>query len=119
MFEAVIKATTATQLRALIKRGLDIKDHSATLDEKDFLYRVDAIISDQDKKRLESEGYTVETISDLSEIARARLNEVSRTNRFSEINTMADEQAFRVAGGYMNVEEIEQELINLNKIYSD
>src|SRR5215218_8143434 len=92
MFQAIIKAKTPAQLRALRKRGIDINEHSATLDEKDFLYRVDAIVSDDNIKRLESEGYTVEKVSDLSEIAKARLNEVSRTNRFSEINTMADEE---------------------------
>jgi hypothetical protein len=55
------------------------------------LYRVDALISDQDKKRLESQGYIVEIVSDFSEMTKARLNEVSRTNRFSEMNTSADE----------------------------
>jgi carboxypeptidase T len=116
---AVIKAKSLAELRALPKRGIDIKSTSAFQDKKDFLYRVDALISDQDKKRLESQGYIVEIVSDFSEMAKARLNEVSRTNRFSEMNTMADLQSFEVAGGYMNVQEIENGLENHRKIYPD
>lgn len=91
MFQAIIKAKSLAELRALPKRGIDIKPTSALQDKKDFLYRVDALISDQDKKRLESQGYIVEIVSDFSEMAKARLNEVSRTNRFSEMNTSTDE----------------------------
>jgi hypothetical protein len=39
-----------------------------------------------------SEGYTVEKISDFSDKSKARLDEVSRTNRFSKMNTMVDEE---------------------------
>jgi protein-tyrosine-phosphatase len=92
MFEAIIKAKTPAQLRALRKHGIDVNEHSASQDERDFLYRVDAIVSDDDINRLESEGYTVEKVSDLSDVARARLKEVSKTNRFSGMNTMADEE---------------------------
>jgi carboxypeptidase T len=119
MFNSTIKATTAAQLRALRKHGIDVKDHSARQDEKDLLFKVDAIISSEDKQRLESEGYIVEIISDLSDVARARLKEVSKTNRFSEVNTMSDLESLTIAGGYMNVEEIETELIKLNKINPD
>jgi carboxypeptidase T len=119
MFEAIIKAKKVAQLRALRKYGLDIKCPSAFSDEKDYLLRVDAIVSEEDIGRLESEGYTVEKVSDFSDLAKARLNEVSRTNRLSGINTMADLGALRVAGGYMNVEEIEEELLKLSRIYSD
>jgi protein-tyrosine-phosphatase len=90
MFQAIIKAKTAAQLRALRKLGIDIKDHSASQDENDYLYRVDAIITNNDKQRLESEGYIVIIERDLSDVARARLKEVSRTNKFSEVNTMSD-----------------------------
>jgi hypothetical protein len=92
MLEAIIKAKTVAQLRALRKYGLDIKCPSAFPDEKDSLLRVDAIVSEEDVNRLESEGYTVEKVSDFSDIAKARLNEVSRTNRSSGINTMVDEE---------------------------
>jgi murein tripeptide amidase MpaA len=91
MFQAIIKAKTAAQLRNLRKLGIDINEHSATQDEKDFLYRVDAIVSDDDIKRLKSVGYGVETISDLSKIAKERLKEVSRRNRFSKVNTKSNE----------------------------
>jgi hypothetical protein len=92
MFEAIIKAKTVAQLRALRERGLDIKGATAFRDEKDSLLKVDAILSDEDINELVSEGYTVEKISDFSDIAKARLDEVSRTNRFSKMNTMEDEE---------------------------
>jgi carboxypeptidase T len=121
MFQAIIKAKTVAQMRALQKRGIDISEHSAGRDEKDFLYKVDAIITKNDKQILEAEGYIVDIISDLSDIARARLKEVSRTNRFSEVvKTTAELEAFTVpGGGYMNVDAIEEELKAHNKVYPD
>jgi hypothetical protein len=92
MFEAIIKAKTVAQLKALRERGLDIHEHSTILDEKDLLYRVDAILSDEDINELVSGGYTVEKISDFSDMSKARLDEVSRTNRFSKMNTLVDEE---------------------------
>ena len=93
MFQAIIKAKTVAQMKALQKRGIDISEHSACRDKKDFLYKVDAIISKNDKQLLEAEGYIVDIISDLSDIARARLKEVSRTNRFSEgVKTISDKE---------------------------
>jgi len=92
MFEATIKAKTVAQLRALRERGLDIKGATGFLDEKDSMFRVDAILSDEDINELVSEGYIVEKISDFSDIAKARLDEVSKTNRFSKINAMVDEE---------------------------
>jgi hypothetical protein len=86
MFEGIIKAKTVGQLRALRKYGIDIHEESAMQDETDFLYRVDAILSDEDIRRLESAGYTIEKVSDLSETAKERLNQVSRSNRISETN---------------------------------
>jgi carboxypeptidase T len=119
MFEAIIKAKTVAQLRALRERGMDIKGATAFRDEKDSLLKVDAILSDEDINELVSEGYTVEKISDFSDKSKARLDEVSRTNRFSKMNTMADLEAFTVAGGYMNVDEIEDELKIHNQVYPD
>jgi len=87
VFEAIIKAKTVSQLRALRKHGIDIHEHSAMKDETDFLYRVDAIVSDEDIRRLASAGYTIEKVSDLSETMKARLSQVSRSNRISETNT--------------------------------
>jgi murein tripeptide amidase MpaA len=120
MFEAVIKVKKAVQLKELRTLGIgDIKAHSVRQDERDSMLRVDAILSDEELHKLESAGYDVEKISDISEISKARLKEVSRTNRFSRMNTMADLEAFTVAGGYMNVEEIEDELKVHDQVYSD
>ena len=118
MFEAIIKAKSKAELRLLGKLG-DIKGHSVTQDRADFMFRVDAIVSEEDKKRLESEGYTVEIVSDLSSTAEERLKEVSRTNRFSNLDTVLDEQGFALEEKYMNVEEIEAELVNFSKKYPD
>jgi hypothetical protein len=63
MFEAIIKAKTVAQLRALGKHGIDYKAHAAFQDEKDYLLRVDALLSDDDINRLESEGHTIEKVS--------------------------------------------------------
>jgi murein tripeptide amidase MpaA len=91
MFQAIIKAKTAAQLRNLRKLGIDINEHSAFQDENDSLFKVDAIVSDDDIKRLKSVGYGVETMSDLSKIAKERLKEVSRRNRFTKVNTKSNE----------------------------
>ena len=92
MYGAIIKAKTASQLRALRKFGIGIQDHSAFQDKNDYLYRVDAIVSDEDVNRLESEGYIVEKVSNLTDIAKSRLKEVSRTNKSSEANIIEDEK---------------------------
>jgi hypothetical protein len=88
MFEAIIKAKSKNDLKLLGKRRIDFKGNSAVYDKKDFMFRVDAIISDQDKKRLESEGYIVEIVSDLSMVTEERSREVSKTNRFSDIDLL-------------------------------
>ena len=90
---------------------MDVKEHSAFLDQKDYLYKVSAIISSDDKEKLESLGYSVEIKSNLSEVAKARLKEVSRTNRSSVMSTLAASEGFALAGGYMNVKEIGDELL--------
>jgi carboxypeptidase T len=119
MYQAIIKANSSTQLRSLRELGIDIKEQSAFQDENDYSYKVDAIVSDEDINRLESEGYIVEKVSNLTDIAKSRLEEVSKTNRFREANTMADLQTFAVAGGYKTVEEIEEALIKFNEMNPD
>ena len=119
MLHVIIKCKTAAQLRSLRKLRIDIKDHSAFLDENDYLYKVAAIISDDDKQKLESQGYEVQILSDLRNTAKARLKEVSRTNRFRKGASMADFQGFTVFGGYMTVEEIESAMKELANIHPD
>jgi hypothetical protein len=55
MFQAIIKAKGAAQLRKLRKLGIEVKEHSAFQDKNDFLFKVDAIINENDKQSLESE----------------------------------------------------------------
>jgi carboxypeptidase T len=117
MFQAIIKAKTASQLRELRRFNIDFKDHTAHQATDTYLYQVVAIITNEQKQQLESEGYTVEVTSDLKDIARVRLQEVSKVNRFSEVHTMSDLHALTVQGGYMTVDEIETALINLHDIH--
>ena len=92
MYQAIIKANSATQLRSLLELGIDINEHSAFQDENDYSYKVDAIVSDEDINRLESEGYIVEKVSNLTDIAKSRLKEISKTNKSSEENILKDEK---------------------------
>ena len=92
MFQAIIKANSATQLRSLLELGIDINEHSAFQDENDYSYKVDAIVSDEDINRLESEGYIVEKVSNLTDIAKSRVKEISKTNKSSEENILKDEK---------------------------
>lgn len=85
----MIKCKTKSKLKALLKHGIDVKGDSAMYDKENYMFRVDAIVSEKDKKRLESEGYIVEIVSDLSKVAEERLKEISKTNRFSDMDMMA------------------------------
>jgi carboxypeptidase T len=119
MLQAIIKANTAAKLRQLRRFHIDLKDHSARYDQSTSQYEVAAIISSEQKQQLESAGYSVEVISDLREIAKARLDEVSKVNRFTEAHGMSEFQRFTVYGGYMNVDEIETALIKLHDAYPE
>jgi hypothetical protein len=92
MYQAIIKANSSTQLRSLLELGIDIKEHSAFQDENDYSYKVDAIVSDEDINRLESEGYIVEKVSNLTDIAKSRLKEVSKRYKSNEENIKEDEK---------------------------
>jgi hypothetical protein len=92
MYQAIIKANSSTQLRSLLELGIDIKEQSAFQDENDYSYKVDAIVSDEDINRLESEGYIVEKVSNLTDIAKSRLKEVSKTYKSNEENIIEDEK---------------------------
>jgi len=127
MFQAIIKAKSKAELRRLGQLGIDFKDHSAIQDKTDFMFRVNAIISEDTKKRLENLGYIVEIVTDYAKKAEETLRDVSRTNRFRNMRATLDGQDVApdkneqdvAHDKYMNVEEIEDELIYLSKKYSD
>jgi carboxypeptidase T len=119
MLHVIITAPTAEQLRRLHKFNIDFKERSIHLNPDISQYEVFAIITNEQKKKLESRGYIVEVISDLVETARERLAEVSRTNRFAEVHDMAEFTELAVSGGYMNVDEIETALIKLQALNPD
>jgi carboxypeptidase T len=119
VLQVKIKAPTVEQVSRLHKFNIDFKEHSMRLNPDISHYEVLAILSDEQKKNLESVGYRVEVISDLVDIARERLDEVSRINRFSEVNDMAKFRELAFGGGYMNVDEIETALIKLHDLNRD
>ena len=92
MYQVIIKAKTTTQLRALRKFGIDIQEHNAIQDKNDYLYKVDAIVSDEDINRLKSKDYIVENVSNLTVSAKAGLKEVSRTNKSNEVSILENEK---------------------------
>jgi carboxypeptidase T len=118
LFQAVITAKTASQLRALKKFKLDLKDHTAYQREDTFEYEVIGFLSDEQKQQIESAGYGVDIISNLNQAAEERLHEVSRVNRFIEARTLS-EIGERAVQNYMTADEVESALINLHNLHPD
>jgi murein tripeptide amidase MpaA len=118
LFQAVITAKTASQLRALKRFKLDLKDHTARQREDTFEYEVIGFLSNEQKEQIESAGYRVEIISNLDQAAGERLHEVSRVNRFSEARTLS-EFTERAVHNYMTADEVESALINLHDLHPD
>ena len=118
LFQAVITAKTASQLRALKKFKLDLKDHTAYQREDTFEYEFIGFLSDEQKQQIESAGQGVEIISNLNQAAEERLHEVSRVNRFIEARTLS-EIGERAVQNYMTADEVESALINLHNLHPD
>src|SRR5919202_795355 len=80
-----ITAGSYEQLRDLDKYNLDLKKRTAR-EEDDNRFVVVGILSEQQIEQVRSAGYTVEILSDLSQMGRERISEVSRKNRISSSN---------------------------------
>jgi carboxypeptidase T len=118
LFQAVITAKTASQLRPLKKFKLHLKDHTARQREDTFEYEVIGLLNNEQKQQIESGGYRVEIISNLDQAAGERLNEVSRVNRFTEARALS-EFSERAVHNYMTADEAESALISLNNLHPD
>src|SRR5919202_3215413 len=108
-----ITAGSYEQLRDLDKYNLDLKKRTAR-EEDANRFVVVGILSEQQIEQVRSAGYTVEILSDLSQMGRERISEVSRKNRFSENRRAAELRESAETGGYMNADEVETALLNLS-----
>jgi carboxypeptidase T len=70
---------------------------------------------EQQREQVRSAGYTVEILSDLSQMSRERMSEVSKANRFVETRRSSELLRSAETGGYMNTDEVETALLNLSK----
>lgn len=104
-------------MRALDKFDLDLKYRAAQQLATDRLM-VPGILTDEQIQQVEAAGYTVEAVSDLSQVAVERAQEVSRVNRFAEARGISAFEE-RAVMGYMTAEEVESALINLQILHPD
>lgn len=104
-------------MRALEKFDLDLKYRAAQQLAINRLM-VPGILTDEQIQQVEVAGYTVEAISDLSQVAVERAQEVSLVNRFAGARGISAFEE-RAVMGYMTAEEVESALINLQILNPD
>ncbi len=112
-----IIATSLEELRALDKYELDLKHRAARQLAVDR-FMVPGMLTDEQIREIEAAGYTVEVISDLSQVAAERVKEVSLVNRFVEARGITEFEE-RAVLGYMTADEVESALINLHTLHPD
>jgi murein tripeptide amidase MpaA len=111
-----ITARSTSDLRKLGKYGLDLKKRTARRKD-DTTFSVPGILTDEEIQQIRSLGYIVDAYLDLSVEAGKRLQEVSRNNRFADTIEMHEIKKQIEVPKYMNADEVETVLINLNKRY--
>ena len=116
-FSVRIVAKTLDGLWGLDSFNLDLKNRAARQEGSDR-FVVPGILSEEQIEQVKSAGYTVEVVSDLAEVARERITEVSRTNRFADTRGVAD-FGERAVLGYMTADEVESALTNLHTLHPD
>lgn len=104
-------------MRALDKFELDLKYSSARQLSADR-FMVPGILTEEQVRQVEAAGYIVEKVSDLSQVAEERVQEVSHVNRFAEIAGLLGFEK-RVVMGYMTADEVESALVNLQALHLD
>lgn len=117
IYSVQITARTLEELRALEKFELDLKYRAAQRLAADRLM-VPGILTDEQIQRVESAGYAVKIISDLSQVAEERVQEVSHVNRFAEVAGLSGFEK-RAVLGYMTADEVESALVNLHTLHPD
>lgn len=117
LFSVQIIARTLDELRTLERFELDLK-HRAARQVETNQFVVPGILTNEQIRQVEAAGYTVEVISDLTQVAEERRQEVSRVNRFAEARGVFEFQE-RAVLGYMTADEVESALINLRALHPD
>lgn len=112
-----IFATTLEELRALDRFELDLK-HRAAQQLAANHFMVPGILTDDQIQQVKVGGYTVEVISDLTQAAKERVQEVSQVNRFAEARGLSEFES-RAVLGYMTADEVESTLVNLQTLHPD
>jgi carboxypeptidase T len=115
---AKIIAISYEELRSLDKYHLDLKELTARK-EGPNRFIVTGILSDEQIHQVRSAGLTVEILSDLSQISKDRINEVSKSNRFMTAKKASELQASAETGGYMNADEVDSAMLNLEEAHPD
>lgn len=99
--------------------NLDLNKHTARKEDTNK-FVVSGILTDDEIQKLRSDAYEVEILSDLTQIGKVRSREVSKENRFTETKRVERDLSERAeTERYMNADEIESYLINLNKLHPD
>jgi carboxypeptidase T len=113
-----ITAKSYDQLKGLDKYHLDLKKRTARQEGADR-FVVTGIASEEQVQELKSAGYGVEVLSNLSQMSKERIQEVSKLNRFSKTKKTSDLRESAETGGYMNADEVETALLNLSEAHPD
>ncbi|MFZ2498719.1 M14 family metallopeptidase [Methanosarcina sp.] len=117
IYSVQIIARTLKDLRALERFELDLKYRAAQQLATDRLM-VPGILTEEQIQQVERAGYKVEIISNLSQVAVERAQEVSLVNRFAEARGLSAFEE-RAVLGYMTTDEVESALINLQSLHPD
>ncbi len=112
-----IIAKSRDELVSLRKYDLDLKTRAAR-QEAAAKFSVPGILSQDQIDQLKAEGFAVEVVTDLSQVADARRREVSSENRFEALRNIEDYSA-RAVEGYMTADEVESALKNLSVQHPD
>jgi carboxypeptidase T len=113
-----IIANSYEQLRGLDKYHLDLKKRTARQEDTNK-FIVTGILNEEQIQQVRSAGYTVEILSDISQISKQRTQEVSKVNRFTKTKTASELVESVETGGYMNADEVETNLLNLSEAHPD
>jgi len=118
MAKSIVRITSKSyeELRDLDKFHLDLKKRTARQEDKDK-FVVTGILNDDQVQQVKSAGYKVEILSDLSQVSKNLRNEVSKTNRFDQSKETASLKESAETGGYMNADEVETALMNINEAH--
>ncbi|AYK14095.1 MAG: carboxypeptidase [Methanosarcina flavescens] len=117
MYSVQITAKTLEELRALDRFELDLKYSSARQLAADR-FMVPGILTEEQVRQVKAAGYIVEKVSDLSQVAEERVQEVSPVNRFAEVAGLSGFKE-RAIMGYMTADEVESALVNLQAMHPD